>query len=127
QRVIGVDLVERNARLIGEGKAPVFEPGLQDMLDKSGGRLTATTDLREAARQARMLFVIVPTPSDAGGAFTPRYVLEAMRPIGEALRTRTDFPIVIVTSTVMPGCTGTQVKPLLEEISGKRCGVDFGL
>src|SRR5262249_31738384 len=72
-------------------------------------------------------FIIVPTPSDASGAFTPRYVLDAMRPIGEALRNRDDFPIVIITSTVMPGCTGGQVKPLLEEISRQRCGVDFGL
>jgi UDPglucose 6-dehydrogenase len=127
QRVVGVDLVERNVRLINEGKAPVFEPGLQDMLDRSGGRLSATGDLHQAARQANVLFVIVPTPSDAGGAFTPRYVLEAMRPIGEALRARDDFPIVVVTSTVMPGCTGGQVRPLLEEVSGKRCGVDFGL
>ncbi len=126
-RVIGVDLVERNVRLINEGKAPVFEPGLQDMLDRGTGRLTATGDLHRAACEADMLFVIVPTPSDPSGAFTPRYVLEAMRPIGEALRGRDDFPIVVVTSTVMPGCTGTQVRPLLEEISGKRCGVDFGL
>ena len=59
-RVIGVDLVERNVLLLNEGKAPVYETGLQDMLDRSGGRITATTDLREAARQANMLFVIVP-------------------------------------------------------------------
>ncbi|HEX5269646.1 MAG TPA: nucleotide sugar dehydrogenase, partial [Gemmataceae bacterium] len=126
-KVIGVDLVERNVRLINEGKAPVFEPGLQDMLDRSGGRLSATGDLYQAACQADVLFVIVPTPSDPSGAFTPRYVLEAMRPIGEAIRGRHDCPIVVVTSTVMPGCTGTQVKPLLEEVSGKRCGTDFGL
>ncbi len=126
-QVIGVDLIERNVRLINDGKAPVFEPGLQEMLDRSGGRLRATSDLYETACRAKMLFVIVPTPSDASGAFTPRYVLDAMRPIGEAFRARDDFPIVLVTSTVMPGCTGGQVKPLLEEISGKRCGVDFGL
>jgi UDPglucose 6-dehydrogenase len=126
-QVVGVDLIERNVRMISEGKAPVFEPGLQEMLDRNGGRLSATTDLYDTACKAKMLFIIVPTPSDASGAFTPRYVLEAMRPIGEALRTRDDFPIVIITSTVMPGCTGGQVKPLLEEISGKRCGVDFGL
>jgi UDPglucose 6-dehydrogenase len=126
-RVIGVDLVERNVKLINDGKAPVFEPGLQEMLDRTGGRLTATTDLAAAARQAQLMFIIVPTPSDSSGAFTPRYVLEAMKPIGEALASRDDFPIIVVTSTVMPGCTGGQVKPLLEEISGKRCGVDFGL
>jgi len=126
-QVLGVDLQERNVRLLNEGRAPVFEPGLQELLDQSGGRLRATGDLSEAARQANLIFVIVPTPSDASGAFTPRYVLDAMRPIGAALRTRDDFPIVIVTSTVMPGCTGTQVRPVLEEMSGKRCGRDFGL
>lgn len=126
-RVVGVDLVERHVRMINEGQAPVFEPGLQEMLDRSGGRLTATGDLYDAARTADVLFVIVPTPSDASGAFTPKYVLDAMRPIGEAIRGRNGFPIVVITSTVMPGCTGGQVKPLLEEVSGKKCGVDFGL
>ncbi len=125
--VVGVDLLERNVRLINAGKAPVFEPGLQELLDRSGGRLRATGDLAEAASHAKLIFVIVPTPSDPTGAFTPRYVLDALRPIGTALRHRNDFPIIIVTSTVMPGCTGTQVRPLLEEVSGKRCGKDFGL
>jgi len=126
-QVVGVDLNEKYVRCINEGKAPVFEPGLQEMLNKSGGRLKATTDIAAAVRDTDITFVIVPTPSEAGGAFTPRYVLEACRTIGATLRGLDRFHVVVITSTVMPGCTGNEVRPVLEETSGKRCGVDFGL
>src|SRR6476660_9161795 len=69
-QVVGVDLNEKYVRCINEGKAPVFEPGLQEMLNKSGGRLKATTDIAAAVRDTDITFVIVPTPSEAGGAFT---------------------------------------------------------
>src|SRR5262249_14869629 len=86
-----------------------------------------TTDIAAAVRESDITFVIVPTPSEAGGAFTPRYVLDACRTIGGALRDLERFHVVVITSTVMPGCTGAEVKPVLEEVSGKKCGVDFGL
>ena len=78
-RVIGVDVNERFVRLINEGKPPVSEPGLEDLLKQSAGRLTATTDITEAVRQTDITFMIVPTPSEANGAFSLKYVLAATK------------------------------------------------
>jgi UDPglucose 6-dehydrogenase len=126
-QVIGVDLNERSVQLINEGKAPVFEPGLPEMLARAAGRLTATTDIKAAVADSDVTFLIVPTPSEAGGDFSLRYVLSAARPIGEAIREKDSFHLVVLTSTVMPGATGGELLPALEEASGKRCGTDFGL
>jgi UDPglucose 6-dehydrogenase len=125
--VIGVDVNERFVQLINQGKAPVFEPGLQELLDRSGGRLSATTDIASAVSRTDMTFMIVPTPSEPSGAFSLKYVVAATEAIGRALRNKHSFHVVVLTSTVMPGATGGEVLPLLEKVSGKRCGTDFGL
>jgi UDPglucose 6-dehydrogenase len=126
-RVIGVDVNERFVRLINEGKPPVSEPGLEDLLKQSAGRLSATTDVSQAVRQTDITFMIVPTPSEATGAFSLKYVLAATKAIGQALQDKDGYHLVVLTSTVMPGATGGQVLPSLETASGKRCGSDFGL
>ncbi len=126
-RVIGVDTNERAVQLINEGKAPVGEPGLEELVRQSGGRFTATTDGEVAVGQSEVTFIIVPTPSERSGAFSLEYVLAAAQSIGQALRSKSSFHVVVLTSTVMPGATGGQLLPALEKHSGKRCGEDFGL
>jgi UDPglucose 6-dehydrogenase len=71
--------------------------------------------------------VIVPTPSEADGGFSLKYVLEAMNSIGASLREKRGYHLVVLTSTVMPGATGGPVREALDEASGKRAGLDFGL
>lgn len=126
-RVIGVDVNQHFVRAINEGRAPVFEPGLTEMLARSHGRLRATTDIEEAVADCDIVFMIVPTPSETGGSFSLKYVLPAATSIGKALRNKSQFPIIVLTSTVMPGTTGGPLKAALESASGKRCGIDFGL
>lgn len=125
--VVGVDVNEEFVGAINAGRAPVFEPQLQEMIDRSNGRLRATADTAEAVAASRVTFLIVPTPSDETGGFSLRFVLPACETIGRALRDRDDFPVVVLTSTVMPGSTGGEVQRALEESSGKRAGIDFGL
>jgi UDPglucose 6-dehydrogenase len=69
----------------------------------------------------------VPTPSDKSGAFSLRFVDQAMREIGRELRAKKGYHLVVLTSTVMPGSMDGSVKPILEKDSGKTCGRDFGL
>ncbi len=126
-RVIGVDLDPRPVRLINQGQAPVFEPGLDELIKASRGRLSATDDYDLAIAQTDATFIIVPTPSDEQGGFSLRYVLAAAESIGKALHHKDRFHLVVLTSTVMPGATGGEVMPALEAHSGKRCGQDFGL
>lgn len=126
-RVIGVDVDPEKVSAVNEGRPPVYEPGLQELLAVTRERLTATRDLEAAVAGSAMTFVVVPTPSDADGGFSLRYVLPACEGVGRGLRAKPDFHLVVLTSTVMPGSTGATVRPTLERSSGRRCGIDFGL
>jgi UDPglucose 6-dehydrogenase len=126
-KVIGIDLNERFVRLINEGKPPVFEPGLAEMLAKTEGRLTATTDIAHGVANSDVTFLMVATPSEAGGTFSMKYALSAARSVGAALKAKKTFHLVVLTSTVMPGATMGELVPALESSSGKKCGVDFGV
>lgn len=125
--VVGVDLNDDFVEAINAGRAPVFEPQLQEMIDRADGRLRAMTDTREAVEAGDVVFLIVPTPSNEDGTFSLRFVLSACEEIGAALRDKEGFPVVVLTSTVMPGATGGAVQRALEQASGKQVGVDFGL
>lgn len=125
--VIGVD---RNAYFvdsINQGKAPIIEPQLQELIDASKGRLRATQSYEEAIPLTDISFVIVPTPSGPDGVFTNAWVIEAVKSIGEALRGRDHYHVVNITSTVMPGSTQGPIREALEQASGKTVGVDIGL
>lgn len=125
--VVGVDVDQGKVDAINAGKAPVVETQLVEMLDRSMGRLRATTNAVETACQADLIFIIVPTPSERDGRFSLRYCLPLCESIGKGLRENEGRPVVVITSTVMPGCTGGPIKEALERASGKKCGVDFGL
>jgi UDPglucose 6-dehydrogenase len=125
--VVGVDLNADAVAAINAGRAPVEEPQLQDYLDRARGRVRATTDFGDAIGNADISFIIVPTPSGADLMFTNRYVLDAVEQIGAALRQKTDYHVVVITSTVMPGSTGGEIREALERSSGRVVGTDVGL
>src|SRR6185369_8842012 len=56
-----------------------------------------------------------------------RFVTAASRQIGEALRHKPDYHVVVVKSTVVPGTTEACVMPVVESASGKKAGKDFGV
>lgn len=125
--VVGVDLNTHFVEKINAGLAPVFEPGLQEMLARTGGRLTATADVADAVRRTDYTFVIVPTPSDATGGFSMKYAIAAAQSIGEALAAKSTYHLVVLVSTVMPGCTTGELVPTIERASGKKVGKDIGV
>jgi UDPglucose 6-dehydrogenase len=125
--VVGVDVDPSKVEAIAGSRAPVVEPGLEDLLAENSARISATTDLAHAVSRADMTFLVVATPSDADGGFSLEYVLPACETIGSALRNKSEYHVVVLTSTVLPGATGGLVRTALEEASGKRCGSDFGL
>lgn len=125
--VTGVDLNPAYVAAIRQGRAPVNEPGLAEMVAANRERLTATLDYGEAIQATDVTFIIVPTPSDPDGRFSMRYVLAAAEKIGTALRNKSAWHLVVLSSTVMPGSTGGVLLPALEAASGKKCGPGFGL
>lgn len=126
-QVIGVDLNPDFVAAINAGRAPVSEPGLNELVQRSADRLSATSDLGEAVRKSDLTFVLVPTPTGPDGTFSLQHVLKVVEGIAAALQSKSSYHLVVITSTVMPGSTGGEVLPILERISGKKCGEDFGL
>jgi UDPglucose 6-dehydrogenase len=124
--VLGIDVNPEAVRLLNEGRAPVDEPGLHDLVSASHERLSATTDLGAAAG-AEVSILLVPTPSDERGAFSNEHVLSAVDEIGRGLAARDDYHVVVVASTVMPGSCDTQIRLALESASGRRLGETLGL
>ena len=124
--VIGVDLNRFAVDALNSGRAPVHEPELQEWIDRSRGRLSATTSYSEAVCRTDATFVVVPTPSEKDGSFSLRYVISAVESIGVALSQKTSFHLVVLCSTVMPGSTEQVVVPTLEARSGKHCRKNFG-
>jgi UDPglucose 6-dehydrogenase len=124
--VLGVDVNPHAVRLLNEGRAPVDEPGLQELVTASRKRLTAKTDVAAAA-DADASILLVPTPSDERGAFSNEYLLAAIKEIGHGLNDRRGYHVVIVGSTVMPGSCGGEVREALERASGRVVGKTLGL
>jgi UDPglucose 6-dehydrogenase len=127
EEVIGVDIHPAVVRAVNEHRAPVTEPGLAGLMASSAAHLSATTDLEAAVANTGFTFVVLPTPSRPDGTFSVDYVLSAAETIGKALRRKSSYHLVVISSTVMPGSMDGLVLPLLEKVSGKSCGPDFGL
>lgn len=125
--VIGVDVNRHAVEAVNAGKAPVQETGLGEMIAANQERIRATMDTTEAVKKSDISFVIVPTPSDERGAFTLQYASYAFKALGQALKEKDGYHVIVLTSTVLPGATRHGLLPILEQESGKKCGPDFGL
>jgi len=122
-----IDIDERKVGMINEGKPPIYEEGLEDLMKTHRGKYRATTDYQEAVLNSDVTFICVGTPSMEDGSIDLRFIENASREIGKVLKEKKDFHVIVVKSTVVPGTTEEVVKPLLEEHSGKVAFRDFGL
>lgn len=125
--VVGVDISQRAVDAINKGLAPVQETDLGKIIGENKDRISATTSTQEAVDRSDITFVIVPTPSDSYGSFSLEYVKVVFRALGQALKKKPSYHLIVLTSTVLPGSTRYGLLPILEQESEKRCGVDFGL
>ena len=125
--VIGLDVNKTLVDALNAGKMPIVEPQLNELIAANRQRLSATMDASEAVHKSDASFVIVPTPSDSTGVFSNRFVLQAMASLGKALRAKQGYHLVVITSTVMPGSTGGEIKAALEKASGRKVGPELGL
>lgn len=124
--VLGVDVNDEVVRRLNDGRAPVDEPGLQELVTASRERLRGTPDFAAAA-DCDVITLLVPTPSDKRGAFTNAFVLSALEALAPGLEGRADYQVVVIGSTVMPGSCESEIKPLLERLSGRQVGDSLGL
>ena len=127
--VVGVDVSASKVAMVNAGTATIVEHGIGELVAEmvAAGRLTATSSVAEAVGASEISLVCVGTPSQANGGLDLAYVRRVATEIGEALRRKNGWHVVVIRSTVLPGTTAEVVTPILEEASGKRAGVDFGI
>ncbi|AKB83903.1 UDP-glucose dehydrogenase [Methanosarcina barkeri 3] len=126
--VVCVDVDKKKMDQINAGISPIYEEGLGELLQKYAGKsLTATTDYEYAIMNTDISFICVGTPSAEDGSIDLSIVRAATASIGAVLAKKEGYHVVVVKSTVVPETTEKFVLPILEEISGKIAGKDFGV
>jgi GDP-mannose 6-dehydrogenase len=127
--VTGVDLSPGKVEAMEAGRSPIVEPGLSEMIAEChrASRLHATVDSAAAVLASEVSFLCVGTPSLRNGKLDLGHIEPVCREIGETLKKKDDFHLVVLRSTVLPGTAESIVVPTLEKASGKRMGKDFGV
>ena len=111
--VLCLDVDPKKIDILKKGGIPIYEPGLQDMVQRNvaAGRLSFTTDVEAATHYGQIQFIAVGTPPDEDGSADLQYVVAAARNIGHHM---TEFKLVVDKSTVPVG-TADKVKAALQE------------
>ncbi|MFD1260165.1 nucleotide sugar dehydrogenase [Entomomonas asaccharolytica] len=127
--IVGVDVHAAKIDLINQGKSPIVEPGLEELLAEAvkQKRLTGTRDVAKAINNSDISLICVGTPSKRNGDLDLSHLQNVCEQIGQALRNKANYHSVVVRSTVLPGTVKNIVIPILEATSGKRAGIDFGI
>ena len=127
--VIGVDTNALKIQIINDGRSPVVEPGVEDLIGRAvkEQRLRATTDATDAVHNSDVSLVCVGTPGQTNGSLDLSYVKGACKQIGVALESKPRFHVIAIRSTMLPGTIEDTVVPTLEVYSGKKNGRDFGV
>lgn len=127
--VVGVDPHSAKVNLINEGISPIVEKDIGEIIRTQVERrtLSATSDTARAVCETEMSLICVGTPSQLNGSLDLRFVRKVCEEIGAAIRTKNSFHVVVARSTMLPGTMRDVVIPTLEEYSGKKAGIDFGV
>ena len=127
--VIGVDIDPTKVEQFTQGKSPVVEPGLEDLIGGAvkDGRIRTTTSAADAVARSEISLVCVGTPSRTNGNLDVTAVESVCHEIGAAIEEKSERHLVVIRSTVLPGTMTDVVIPALEQASGKKAGTDFGL
>ncbi len=127
--VVFADVDKTKVDLLNSGKAPLYEPGLEELIQAGIAQYTmsATTSTSAAILGTDITFVCVGTPSKADGAIDLKQIGKSSEEIGTALKAKQDYHVVVIKSTIVPLTTEESVIPILEKYSGKKGGDDFGV
>lgn len=120
-QIIGVDVHDSKLKAFNEGRSPIVEPGLDDLLRIASqeGRLRATGDAAEAVASSSVSIICVGTPSLATGSLDLGFVTHVTSQIAEALARHPKRHAIIFRSTMLPGSTRQLVAGLLAEFLQK--------
>ncbi|GHI40473.1 nucleotide sugar dehydrogenase [Streptomyces violascens] len=127
--VIGVDVNRVKVDLVNDGRAPVVEERIGELIAQvvRTGALRATGDVREAIRGSEVSLICVGTPSEPNGSLCTTYLERVTEQIGAAVAERGGRHTIVFRSTMLPGTCLNLLVPILEKYVGGTAGVDFGV
>ena len=130
-RVLASTHNEKKANMINEGKAPFYEADLQEMMDNIKSTkpelLQCLLDPVKAVLETDISMITQGTPMREDKSINLGYIENTAREIGEALKQKNSYHLVVVRSTVVPGTARNMVGKIITDVSGKEPGKDFGL
>lgn len=115
--VICVDIDSNKINKLNNGKVPIYEPGLEEMIHRNveQDRLFFTTNIKEAVQSSQIIFIAVGTPPDEDGSADLQYVLAVAKDIGTYMN---GFKVVVDKSTVPVG-TADKVRAEIEKYTNE--------
>ncbi len=121
-----VDVDQRKIDNLKQGILPIYEPGLEDMVERNtkNGRLQFSTDLAASLPGSNAVFIAVGTPPGEDGSADLKYVLAVGREIGRAL---TDYCVVITKSTVPVGTAEKVRGAVAGELAARNSTIPFDM
>ena len=128
--VVCLDILEEKIQMLNSGKSPIFEPGLEPLLQKGikNKKLMGSTEIEQNIVKSDITFICVGTPSKKDGNIDLSYIKSASSSIGRALRDKDGTHTVVVKSTVVPLTTEEVVMPNILKKSGwKRDRLGIGM
>ena len=128
-RVVGCDVDAIKAQQIAKGESPIHEEGLGDLLSLGVEQelISATTDVAAAVADTDITFLSVGTPTSEDGGCDYRYIISAAQAIGEGLRKKSRYHVVVMRCSIPPATTMNVMVPEIEASSGLKMGEDFGV
>lgn len=120
-RVIGVDVDRAKVDCINRGRASIVEADIDDIVSTfhRSGAISATSDGCYAIANSEVSILCVGTPSTNNGHLDLNAIFKLAEEIGEGLKGKEEFHVVVIRSTVLPG-TNEKVTTIIEEVSGKK-------
>jgi len=117
--VVCVDIDKAKVQRMQNGEIPIYEPHLDGLFQRNikQGRLTFTTSLEEGIKNAKVIFLALPTPPDGNGAADLKYILQVADQLGSCIK---EYTVVVNKSTVPVG-TAEKVRSAI----AKNCKVEF--
>ena len=123
--VVNVDIDEETVASLNDGRPPIHEPGLDDLVaEHAGDGLRATTDY-DAVTETDVTFLALPTPAEADGHIDLSIMKAGARSLGNALAEAEGSHVVVIKSTVVPTTTEEVIAPIVAGESGMTVGDDL--
>jgi GDP-mannose 6-dehydrogenase len=131
--VIGVDVNPIKVDMVNNGKSPIVEKDIDEILKNvvnqvnAKGSLKATTDSVRAVVNTEISLICVGTPSNENGSLKLDHIKRCANEIGDGLKRKNDYHVVVARSTMLPGSIDDVIIREIEFVSGKKAGFDFGI